>query len=83
MPPTIEHYAFGTITINARTYRSDVIILPDRIVPDWWRKDGHSLALEDLAEVLADPPETLIVGTGASGAMAVPEETSSSRRAKP
>jgi hypothetical protein len=75
MPPTITHYAFGTITIDGRTYRSDVIILPDGVALDWWRKDGHRLVLDDLKDVLVDPPGTLVIGTGASGAMAVPAET--------
>ena len=75
MPPRIEHYAFGTITIDGTTYRSDVIVLPDRVTPDWRRKRGHILAVDDLDEILSDPPATLIVGTGASGAMSVPAET--------
>jgi hypothetical protein len=75
MPPTITHYAFGTITIDGKTYRSDVIVLPDRVAPDWWRRSGHSLVLDDLGQVLADPPATLVVGTGASGLMSVPSET--------
>jgi len=75
MPPRIEHYAFGTIMIDGRIYRSDVIVLPDRVLPDWWRGTGHSLTLSDLRVVVADPPATLIIGTGASGGMAVPAET--------
>lgn len=75
MPPAIEHYAFGTITVDGTTYRSDVVILPGRVVPDWWRRQGHSLALDDLTDVVADPPNTLVVGTGAYGAMVVPERT--------
>lgn len=75
MPPIIKHYAFGSITIDGETYRSDVIVMPDRVVPNWWRKSGHRLAIEDLGELLTDPPDTLVVGTGASGAMVVPAET--------
>jgi hypothetical protein len=75
MAPRIEHYAFGTITIDGATYRSDVIVLPDRVVPDWWRKNGHSLSLDDLTDVTSDPPATLIIGTGASGMMDVPRRT--------
>jgi hypothetical protein len=75
MPPRIEHYAFGTITVDGRIYRSDVIVLPDGVVPDWWRDRGHGLTLGDLEAVVAAPPATLIIGTGASGAMAVPAET--------
>lgn len=35
------------------------------VLPNWWRKEGHLLQLDDLAEALAVRPEALIVGTGA------------------
>ena len=43
----------------------DLIVLPDRVVTNWWRREGHSLALEDLEEVLEELPERLILGVGA------------------
>src|ERR1035437_2416394 len=45
----------------------DLIVLPDRVLTNWWRRDGHSLVLEDLAEVLDELPERLTVGIGARG----------------
>jgi len=71
----IEHYSFGTITIDGKTYISDVIVYPDKVDPSWWRKEGHSLRIVDLQDVISFNPEILIVGTGQSGAMVVPEET--------
>ena len=71
----IEHYSFGTITIDGKTYTSDVIIYPDKVDPSWWRKEGHSLRIADLKNVISFKPEILMVGTGQSGAMVVPEET--------
>jgi hypothetical protein len=44
-----------------------LIVLPDRVVRNWWRKDGHELVLDDLLHVLDELPERLIVGTGAYG----------------
>ena len=44
-------------------------MLPDRVVRNWWRQDGHALVLEDLAEVLDEHPSRLVVGTGADGRM--------------
>ena len=73
--PTIERYAFGEIVIDGRTYRRDVIVFPDRVFHPWWRVEGHSLAPEDLEEVLHDPPEVLVVGQGKYGRMEVPAET--------
>ncbi len=68
---TIDSYHFGEIVINGKQYSSDVVIFPDRVKDDWWRKTGHELCLEDIAEVIADNPEVLVVGTGASGLMKV------------
>jgi len=75
MPPRIDRYAFGTITIDGTTYRSDVVVLPDRVVSDWWRHESHALAVEDLSDILAEPPDVLVVGTGASGLMRVSGST--------
>jgi hypothetical protein len=49
-----------------------VIVLPTRVVTGWWRRDGHSLALEDLGDVLEELPERLILGTGAHGRLRPP-----------
>jgi len=67
----IDSYQFGQIVINSKKYISDVILLPDRVRSDWWRKSGHQLSLEDIAEIISEKPEVLIVGTGASGMMEV------------
>jgi len=42
----------------------------------WWRREGHRLHVDDLKEVLQERPEVLIVGTGYSGLMRVPNEVS-------
>ena len=67
----IDSYQFGEIVINGRQYSSDVIIFPDRVKDNWWRKTGHQLCLDDIAEVITENPEVLIVGTGESGLMRV------------
>jgi hypothetical protein len=72
---TIDKYSFGRIVINGTTYTSDVIIYPDHIDPSWWRKEGHCLHSGDLEGVLSARPDILLVGTGYSGVMRVPEET--------
>ncbi|MBU0687267.1 MAG: hypothetical protein KKB81_05390 [Candidatus Margulisbacteria bacterium] len=70
----IDHYSFGQITIDGKAYTSDVIIYPDHVNPSWWRKEGHNLQIEDLTEVITAKPDTLIIGTGASGVMDVSEK---------
>jgi hypothetical protein len=63
----LEDYCFGRLTVDGREHTRDLIVLPDRIVSDWWRREGHSLAMEDLDEVLDELPERLVVGVGAHG----------------
>ena len=70
----IDSYDFGHIVIHGRVYTSDVIIYPDRVEVDWWRKEGHTLDPEDIEAVFVRKPEVLVVGTGASGLMRISPE---------
>jgi hypothetical protein len=65
--PRLEDYSFGRLVIDGDEHRRDVIVLPGRVLRDWWRRDGHSLHIEDLDDVLDELPPTLIVGCGAHG----------------
>jgi hypothetical protein len=61
----IDHYELGRIVVDGRQETRDFIILPGRVVRNWWRHDGHALVLDDLVEVLDELPAHLVVGTGA------------------
>ncbi len=65
----IEDYRFGRILVDGAEETRDVIVLPGRVVREWWRRDGHALVIEDLQDVLDDLPERLVIGTGADGRM--------------
>jgi hypothetical protein len=65
----IGHYEFGRIVVDGREETKDLIVLPDQVVRNWWRQDGHALVLDDLVEVLDELPSHLVVGTGADGRM--------------
>ena len=67
--PEIRDYRFGRLVIDGREETRDVIVLPERVVRHWWRRDSHALVLEDLEDVLDDLPERLIVGMGAASQM--------------
>jgi len=67
----IDSCQFGLIVVNGKKYTSDVIIFPGRVRDNWQRKTGHRLCLEDIAEVITESPEVLVVGTGISGLMKV------------
>ena len=70
----ISEYHFGRIVVNGKEYNSDLIILPERIIDNWWRQQGHLLVVDDLREVIAAGVDIVVVGTGKFGAMKVPGE---------
>ena len=71
----IDDYDFGWMVIDGQRYDRDLIIAGDKVIPNWWRQQGHHLALADLAAVLAVAPDFLVVGTGKAGGMRIAPET--------
>ena len=64
----ITNYTFGKITVNDKTYTSDVIISDSEVIEDnWWRDEGHFLQLVDLEQVFAEDPGIFIMGRGKNG----------------
>jgi hypothetical protein len=80
--PRIEGYSFGRVTVDGREETKDVIVLPERVVRGWWRRDGHGFVLDDLDEVLDELPERLLLGTGAYGQMHPDHATLEALRAR-
>ena len=71
----IDSYSFGVMKIDGKEYRQDLIVFADKVRSNWWRRRGHSLAIEDLHDILEFKPELLIIGTGDSGMMEIPAPT--------
>ena len=68
----IDSYQFGEMVIQGVSYTKDVIICPDRIEAEWWRKEGHYLHLPDIQKIIEEvQPRSLIVGKGKFGMMRV------------
>ncbi|MDF2747244.1 MAG: hypothetical protein K0S98_1530 [Propionibacteriaceae bacterium] len=65
--PTLEGYRFGHLIVDGKEQTRDVIVLPERMITNWWRIEGHRLVLEDLDDVRQDLPAHLVIGTGAHG----------------
>jgi len=70
----IDSYSFGRIIVDGKRFINDIIIFPNRIKDNWWRKIGHRIDIEDLKEVIQEKPEILVVGAGYFGFVKVPEE---------
>ena len=77
----IDGYRFGRIIIDKIPYNQDVIILPDHVESNWWRKEGHQLQLADIQKELEEfHPNILVVGTGKYGIMKVSQEVKDTLR---
>ena len=70
----INSYRFGEVVINGKSYTSDLIIFPQRVKSNWWRKEGHRIFVEDIEEAIREKPDVLIVGTGESGLVKIAPE---------
>jgi hypothetical protein len=70
----IDHYSFGKIIIDGVTYTSDIKIIDGNVIPNWWRKDGHSICKEDIEDIIDAIPDIFILGTGNFGFLKVPTE---------
>jgi hypothetical protein len=73
----IEAYDFGSITIGGKTYSRDLKIIDGKVIPNWWRLEGHLLLSADLEDVFEARPDTLVVGTGDPGLLKVSAEVRS------
>jgi hypothetical protein len=71
---TREGYRFGRLIVDGEEQIRDVIVLPERVITNWWRIEGHRLVLEDVDAVREDLPD-LVIGTGAYGQMHPDPET--------
>lgn len=61
----IESSAFGSITIDGKTYSHDVYVLPSSKVEE--REYGHTFTKEQADHVLREKPDVVIIGKGTSG----------------
>jgi hypothetical protein len=73
----IQAYRFGHIEINGKAYRNDVKLIGAKVIPEWWRGQGHLVEMKDVQDLLKADAEICIFGTGAYGSMRVSESVRS------
>ena len=65
----ITDFSFGKIVVNGKTYTDDIKIVRGQVISDWWRKRGHRVDVEDIADILESEPDTVVIGKGSPGLM--------------
>ena len=67
----ITDFSFGRIVANGQIFNHDIKIVQSTLLPDWWRKNGHTVDIEDVEDILDDNPEILVIGQGQPGYMKI------------
>ena len=70
----IDSYSFGSMTVDGKEYKEDLIVFKDKIKSNWWRREGHRVSLEDIEDVIEEKPDVLVLGTGYHGLVKVSKE---------
>jgi hypothetical protein len=65
----IEQFSFGKIIVNGVSYTSDIKIIQGKVIPEWWRKSGHRVDVDDIKDILKSKPDILVIGKGKPGLM--------------
>jgi len=66
---SVDSVKFGEITVDGKTYYSDVVV--------WWdgkvdlRPKSHELGIDEFAHILSRGPERIVVGTGTDGVLRI------------
>jgi uncharacterized protein len=60
----VQGYEPGRILIDGRSYRSGLILTPERIVDGWGPVDPAQLSQDDVAELVELAPQVIVIGTG-------------------
>ncbi len=68
----IDSVKFGEITINGKTYYSDVVVFWDGKV--MLREKSHILGIDEFVHILSRNPDSVVIGTGINGIVKVAPE---------
>ena len=74
----IDSTGFGWISVDNVRYNHDIIIFADGKIKNRYedfKGDSHTLTKEETEKLITGGAETIVVGTGQSGVLSIPEET--------
>lgn len=60
----VKSYERGSVKIRDRSYRTSLIVFPDRLITDWEAREVDELGNLHFSPIIEHRPEVLILGTG-------------------
>lgn len=70
----IENYHFGSITIDGQKYDDDICITATGQVKERITENDHVFSQQEIAGLLAEKPEVIVLGTGQPGLARLSQE---------
>jgi hypothetical protein len=68
----INSFRFGSLTINNKTYDTDMVVSWDgELIP---RESSHTFSKEELMDMLVKGPEVILIGTGTAGCVKIDKD---------
>ena len=74
----IDSTGFGWISVDNVRYNHDIIIFSDGKIKNRYedfKGDSHTLSIEEAKKVIGKEAEVIVVGTGQSGVLSIPDDT--------
>jgi hypothetical protein len=66
-------FSFGRLVVDGQICNNDIKIVNGKLIPDWWRKSGHTVEIEDVQDIIDSDSVILVIGKGQPGYMRVTE----------
>jgi hypothetical protein len=66
-------FSFGRLVVDGQICNNDIKIVNGKLIPDWWRKSGHTVEIEDVQDIIDSDSVILVIGKGQPGYMSVTE----------
>jgi len=70
----ITEFSFGRIEVEGQIFNNDIKIVEGKLVPNWWRRSGHSVEIDDVQDILDSDSEILVIGRGQPGYMKITDD---------
>lgn len=61
---TVTGYGDGYVVINQQRFETSIVVLPDRLLPNWGTAGFTALSVGDLEQLCDLSPEIVLLGTG-------------------
>ncbi len=61
---TIQAYTDNSVTVNGAIFSKSLVVMADRVIPDWRPDSFQSLSEADFSAFLEMRPDLVVLGTG-------------------